>query len=815
MVNHTRKDQQRTGLLPFVVGRQQRGGRLKNARRNAPNTCSSNSCGIVCLLLAVALLLMPVFFLVLSDPRVRSLVSAGPGDSQSQPLQHTDVIALVEQRVEDDVSAMVSGAGGTDAAKDLQQPISNALRAARKCDVTLITVYTLRDVQQHGEGFVTNVAQLWTGQLAVCHRLVSAVRQANRLMERFLGDEGARRPGYAISTELTDLGDVFSVLHDVTSSSRSTYFMHWEIEDRKPMNNLVEKVAYARSGGYAVVVSPVEVFFREDALVWEIDADLLMEKFAAGSVEHSGYSKYLALSDLFQYDQGGAIAGMSNVTRTGALFSADAYAILGGIRGRSDIADQCLFAAMKHSHNMSLGFTGGTLEFRSVFRATVKSMSDKRSQLHIMRDDCTAPEEFESHGLFNNEAYRSNDPGLAHPRVAVFHEMLPRSDQGGNIRLRMIFDVLLANGFHVDVFTREPLWIPGSQNMPNPAYTSIDLTYGAFRVFADNHELSTHLHKVSSYDIVISALWFWRDFTVSEVQPIPLLVKRMLHENMHIPHIVISDDVHYERCRHTEKNDEWRLVEPVERSIWSSPDFLKVFITVQDMHHAVHGSRLSQDQAARTMTVLPYMLRPRRVARKAVWHAKGIYDMVYFGNAHPANIQALEALINEAAQESGFSLKLVLHVLGDTRWKAIIDKLKSTKASFFLDVRAEGIVHDLDDFLSGMDLAVLPVTVGGTGVSSKVFKCIETGTPFVSTMEGNRGFKCDSNCEDTFFASSVPELFVKARQMLSSSARYREAISQVTALGESLSQHSLATNTLLQGALHLSSKMTLESHASI
>ena len=118
-------------------------------------------------------------------------------------------------------------------------------------------------------------------------------------------------------------------------------------------------------------------------------------------------------------------------------------------------------------------------------------------------------------------------------------------------------------------------------------------------------------------------------------------------------------------------------------------------------------------------------------------------------------------------------------------------------------------------WMVGMDLAVLPVTVGGTGVSSKVFKCIETGTPFVSTMEGKRGFTCDSNCEDTFFASSVPELFVKARQMLSSSARYREAISQVTALGESLSQHSLATNTLLQGALHLSSEMTLESHASI
>ena len=92
---------------------------------------------------------------------------------------------------------------------------------------------------------------------------------------------------------------------------------------------------------------------------------------------------------------------------------------------------------------------------------------------------------------------------------------------------------------------------------------------------------------------------------------------------------------------------------------------------------------------------------------------------------------------------------------------------------------------------------MLPVVVGGTGISSKIFKCIETGTPFVSTLEGNRGFACGPECRETFFVRDVHELFGRAMRILGSQAAYDAACDVLVGIGESLSQRNLATNALL------------------
>ena len=732
--------------------------------------------------------------------------SAPAGGAFSRPLQRSDAVALVEQRLQQDLRSALPGVAAGKAAAERY-----ARDEGRACDVTLFTVYTLADARQYGEGFAGNAARLRVGELAVCHRLVSAVAYANRLMEGWLDAARAQRRGYALSTELTEQGDVFSVWHDVVASSRSEFFMHWEIEDRKPLNNIVEKVWRARAGAHELVVSPVETFDHDDALKLEIDTDLAAATSTSASVgmrEHTGYHGELALSDLFQYDDDGRITGMSGVSRNSALFSAEAYTLAGGIKGRSEIADQCLFATMKLANNISLGFTSATLEFRSIFRSTVKTISlEGRSHVQMMREECTPPEELEAHGLFNNAAYRRNEAALAHPRVALFHEMMPRNDQGGNIRLRMIINGLLANGFQVDIFTRQPLHIQEFRHLPKekqPTFHVLDFAYGAARVFADDPQLSIHLHKLSGYHVLMSGLWFWRDFKVSTVQPIPLLVQAALNAHGDIPHVVISDDIHYERCRATEKDQSlWRAVEPVERSIWANADFIKVFVSAQDMRRAANEAHLSPEQVQRTMTILPYMLQPRRTAH-TVAHtgASGKFDVVYFGNAHPANIEALEALVASAAGVADVAAKLAVHVVGDDKWAGIIKRLKRTSRSG-LDIRAEGFVEDLDELLDRMDLAILPVVVGGTGISSKIFKCIESGTPFVSTYEGKRGFDCDLDCVSTFFTPRVAALFDKALHMLRSPESYRDAVDRVSALAASLDEHNLAINGLLRNTLRL------------
>lgn len=72
-------------------------------------------------------------------------------------------------------------------------------------------------------------------------------------------------------------------------------------------------------------------------------------------------------------------------------------------------------------------------------------------------------------------------------------------------------------------------------------------------------------------------------------------------------------------------------------------------------------------------------------------------------------------------------------------------------------VREVGKLEDLDTFVESVDLVLAPMTVGGTAVSSKVFKFLELNVPFVSTSLGMRGFSCDEECRDIFFADKVAD----------------------------------------------------------
>ena len=58
------------------------------------------------------------------------------------------------------------------------------------------------------------------------------------------------------------------------------------------------------------------------------------------------------------------------------------------------------------------------------------------------------------------------------------------------------------------------------------------------------------------------------------------------------------------------------------------------------------------------------------------------------------------------------------------------------------------------------------MTVGGTGVSSKLFKCLELNVPFVSTSLGMRGFDCDAECRDVFFTDRVEDVLTMGLKIL-------------------------------------------------
>jgi hypothetical protein len=351
---------------------------------------------------------------------------------------------------------------------------------------------------------------------------------------------------------------------------------------------------------------------------------------------------------------------------------------------------------------------------------------------------------------------------MAAIHVVVFHELIPAMDQGGNIRLNRVLAALCQSpDIQVTVFVREEF--EGTKSL-----TVLKKVLPVFSI-SDVSDLPTRL---KNFQVIITGMWFWRNMQNQSDLSLPHLIETMLRESiLYALHIIITDDVHH--IRFTEvSGGVCKLCDQImlwETELWENPRVFKVFISKEDMQVALSSSNMSPNSAA----VLPFTSESI-TARKA-WRRKTrrrrTFDckLTYFGAAHPANVMALRKLYEGASDAVvEFDARIpkgtcILQVAGDDRWNYLLSSLDATPlADLGITVRVLGFLDSVEELLRQSTLVILPVNVGGSGVSTKVISCVELGIPFISTTEGNRGFPCDEECRKMFFFSTMSELLDEA-----------------------------------------------------
>jgi hypothetical protein len=362
-------------------------------------------------------------------------------------------------------------------------------------------------------------------------------------------------------------------------------------------------------------------------------------------------------------------------------------------------------------------------------------------------------------------------------KVAVVHEMFPDLKQGGNIRIHRMLEVISKHSCNVNIYVRE-----------ESSQSHIQYGHQRLKVISDNlylHKLAKDI-EVYSYDVIFTGLWFWRTETSKEgsILPIPVIVTEILGKRFAPPthHVVISDDIQYVRCFKTAppeiRDDLCSKVLGLETLIWEDPGVTKVFVSNEDKE-SIHSISTMRDSDA---VVVPYSLQkyskqPNPISGRFFRRDRGC-RLIYMGSAHPANVLALEELFKSAGRQvieyhyTQTKQRCNLVIAGDSRWRDIlshVDVAALEDHGLFVDII--GFANDLESLITSSTLMMLPVVVGGTGISTKVIKSIELGIPFVSTKEGLRGFPCDEECDKLLFHDSVWSMLLAALRFAHDPAR--------------------------------------------
>ena len=393
-------------------------------------------------------------------------------------------------------------------------------------------------------------------------------------------------------------------------------------------------------------------------------------------------------------------------------------------------------------------------------------------------------------------------------RIALVHEMVPLANQGGNIRLIEILDVLLVNELHIQIFVRD-----------NIDADMILLIKGKLRVkvWSDNFQLTTLTSMIEEFDVVVSAMWFWNQPARGDSATIPLVVDAILASSMlDIKHVVITDDIHASRCFQTVRGDAsfCSKVRRQEESVWSSFRMLKVFVSREDLAHAASVFPEARD----SMTFLPYMIGASTVSNHSNLVSNPIrsdsFKLAYFGKAHPANVMAVNALL-EALSQCKYNIYNSMHfsLVGDEKWMQVQEvKRNARQKRKNIHIQVRGELPNLEHFLSSVDLVLAPVIVGETGVSSKIFKCIELRIPFVSTRGAMRGFECDDECRELFFAETIEGMLTLLMRALFEPERTIRMVNKLTYIGGQLTHANVRKNAHLMLVLSNSPDYVLSSH---
>ena len=400
-------------------------------------------------------------------------------------------------------------------------------------------------------------------------------------------------------------------------------------------------------------------------------------------------------------------------------------------------------------------------------------------------------------------AIRRCGSSLDGAKIVLAHELTPHDDMGGNIRVHRLLSVLNRCGTTVDVYVRD-------EGTKTKVLKLAD--GGSVKVFRDSNQMENLLKNLHHYDLIVSTLWFWRSLYDPGIRSIPTLLSESIRRDpvlMTKEHWVITDDIHYVRCMRTEEPHASCLrYKNSEVRVWEDPTMHTVFIAHEDREAAIASSHA----AGEISSVVPYLIDSKKSLKSWIGLKRKACVLTYLGSAHPANVKSVQALVY-AAEEVFLNFDTVgceLVVVGDEKWKTIFSSWDTSNLhDLGISLRVEGHVMDTATILRDTTLAILPIVVGGTGVSSKVLTCVETGTPFLATGDGMRGFECDEECKTLFFRDSVRELLVDALALAKDATFQKRAKSKLDEIRETHLMHSVAAFTKLISRYSKSSNVNL------
>jgi len=441
-----------------------------------------------------------------------------------------------------------------------------------------------------------------------------------------------------------------------------------------------------------------------------------------------------------------------------------------------------------------------------------------RSQSHNRRDPvehyrCLEPtlEQLRHYGIFRNARFLRHPDNLIQKRVRVIHEEELTNVNGMDLRMRQIVSWLVWNNFQVSVSVRGQHWDKEASRESRKFLENlrVSLTVDDLSL-TQTREL---LKSGNADELLVMSLWFWRlhDDTenVSETRSIPEILLEMVDP---ASTVIVSDDRHSLRCKQNPNCQMESYIEKKEREIYERSS-LVLTLSQQDKYAM---QALSPDG---NFEILPYAsIEPSRPLKVPSTRDRQMRKgMLFIGSANENNIAAVKWLVDEVLPILRESIDISLTLLGAYEWKEIVynAQLRNREAYgmgsvhriirsehdpkgskgylpvFLGPCRASGVeiggaedyqvlssycqmpvvrafdtVSNIEYFMTGADVIVAPISVYGSGISTKIFKGLEAGLPVVTFPNGTAGTKCEGSscatkCGGLFISCIQVESFVQ------------------------------------------------------
>ena len=411
----------------------------------------------------------------------------------------------------------------------------------------------------------------------------------------------------------------------------------------------------------------------------------------------SDYARELSISELFRSDpQSGRLTGAENIPHNSPMWRRSLLDKAGYFTHGSPLVPRigtCHDWALwvRAAREGAIWHINYPLESYFVNAGSHERRNDQKAMRRCILTQLT---QFAQHGLYNNVNFWEWASVRPRMNVLIVHEILPVVTQGGNQRLRQIVEWFRDNGHDVTLAVRDSNLGWMGEEIYNEVHSWL-ARYGV-RLLKDDVSLGATRHLVLNdpevVDVAIIGLWFWREYrhsasdTDADKTSFEWLQPLLRGPEQHAKIVVLSDDVHWMRCRQISKTSDvkngkgctrFKHIREQERDAYDQAD-LVLAISDEDAKVFRHEAP-NAVVATFPMAILPVQNPVVNQREDAPLH------FMYLGSPHEANLQAVRFLMLEVAPLMARTVPdFHLTVSGGREWIEVLDEVLAKHPS--LDV---------------------------------------------------------------------------------------------------------------------------------